>query len=568
VSDKPWEGIVSGYDPATAAGFRRWLKEHEKLTLARLNQRWGTALQMWGRIEPPLPNFALGRKPDLSMPWVDFSRYKGWLEREGWFPIAARRIREYDPNHVIIIYGRPDWVEGLADYGHNGGNQFLQFEGQFIDTWEKHGTGWITEPHHPHRWAAYGDPAERGWVLDWSIWVMTAQAGAAGANLHVYFDPRPGRLAARYGTDFAFDRLQKYIPILEELHTMRLVARPTEVAVLQDFYTLWCKHRTVFWPRSEDLKRWFELLELDSVRHEELDADRLANYKLIMPNLTDEVMSETNITRLDKAVRQNGAKLILAAKTGSYCHERGKEPSALLRQLRIAPPQTDYELLKENVIAKATTDSPPLPANKDLRFFSLADLRRDTQSKEIRERFWQYPYRWIPLTDYFGYYPNHPAKDGKVLARFAGGGAALSLHTVGKGEVVVFWGTPNIRPEHLKGLMSRAAAWAGVVNPLQGAPIPRMLEASSEELGRHYVLLYHETPGTYIQPFPSTPDGNWFIEDLVADQKLGTWSGAELREAKLPITYVEGCSPLEIYRLTSAAKMPKKWRVKYRQVVD
>jgi hypothetical protein len=116
--------------------------------------------------------------------------------------------------------------------------------------------------------------------------------------------------------------------------------------------------------------------------------------------------------------------------------------------------------------------------------------------------------------------------------------------------------------------MSRAAAWAGVVNPLQGAPIPRMLEASSEELGRHYVLLYHETPGTYIQPFPSTPDGNWFIEDLVADQKLGTWSGAELREAKLPITYVEGCSPLEIYRLTSAAKMPKKWRVKYRQVVD
>ena len=568
VSDKPYEGIVSGYDPATAAGFRRWLREHENLTLAQLNQRWATAHQTWDSVQPPLPNFALGRTPDLSMPWADFSRYKGWLEREGWFPIAARRIREYDPNHVIIIYGRPDWVEGLADRGHNGGNQFLQLEGKFIDTWEKHRTGWIAEPHHPRRWAAYGDPSERGWVLDWSIWVMTAQAGAGGANLHVYFDPRPGRLAARYGTDFAFDRLQKYIPILEELHTMRLVTRPTEVAVMQDFYTLWCKHRTVFWPRTEDLKRWFELLELDSVRHEGFDAEHLANYKLILPNLIDEVMSDTNIAHLDKAVRQHGAKLIIAAKTGSYCPERGKEPFALLRQLGIAPPQGGYEMLKENVMAKATADGLLLPANRDLHFFSLADLRRDTQSKEIREKFWRYPYRWIPLIDYFGYYPKHQAADGQVLARFDDGGAALSRHQVGRGEVLVFWGTPDIRPKYLKGMMARAATWAGVSDPAQGAAIPHMLEGHSESLGRRYVLLYHETPGTYAQAFPATPDGKWFVEDLVADQKLGAWTGTELREGKLPITYVEGCSPLKIYRLTSAAKMPAKWRGKYRQVQE
>ena len=408
-------------------------------------------------------------------------------------------------------------------------------------------------------------PAERGWVLDWSIWVMTAQAGAGGANLHIYFDPRPGRLAARYGTDFAFDRLQKYIPILEELHTMRLVTRPTEVAVMQDFYTLWCKHRTVFWPRSEDLKRSFELLELDSGRHEDLDAEHLANYKLIVPNLIDEVMSDTNITLLDTAVRQYGAKLIIAAKTGSYCPERGREPFALLHQLGIAPPKSEYEMLQENVVAKATADSPLLPADTDLRFFSLADLRRDTQSKEVREKFWRYPYRWIPFTDYFGYYPKHPASDGEAPARFVDGGAALSRHRVGKGEVLVFWGTPNIRPEYLKGFMSRAAAWAGVVNPLQGAPIPYMLEGHSEALGRRYVLLYHETPGTYAQPFPSTPDGKWFVEDLVADQKLGTWTGAELRDAKLPITYVEGCSTLKVLRLTPAARMPAKWSGKYRR---
>lgn len=71
--------------------------------------------------------------------------------------------------------------------------------------------------------------------------------------------------------------------------------------------------------------------------------------------------------------------------------------------------------------------------------------------------------------------------------------------------------------------------------------------------------------GTRAQPFPSTPDGKWFVEDLVADQKFGTWTGAELRGAKLPITYVEGCSPLKVLRLTPAAKMPAKWRDKYRR---
>jgi hypothetical protein len=92
-----------------------------------------------------------------------------------------------------------------------------------------------------------------------------------------------------------------------------------------------------------------------------------------------------------------------------------------------------------------------------------------------------------------------------------------------------------------------------------------MLEAESRELGRRYVLLFHETPGTYHQPFPSVPDGTWFVEELVADQKLGTWTGAELRDGRLPVAFIDGCSPLKVYRFTPSGKIAAKWVGRYRQ---
>lgn len=567
LSDKPWEGIVSGYEPPMADAFRRFLREHDGLTLERLNARWGARYASWDEVRQPLPNFALGRRPDLSMAWVDFSRFKGWLDKEGWFPEAARRIREYDPNHVMIVYGilKSQRVAGLVDYMHNGGNHFLQMEGKLVDAWEQGRTGWITEPHHPHRWAAYGDPAEAGWVLDWSVWVMTAQAGAGGANLHVYYDPRPGRMAAHYGGEFALDRMQKFRPILDELHTMRLVERPLRTAVLQDPYTLWCKHRTVFWPRTEDLKRWFELAKLDSVRYEDFDPAHAAEYRLVLPNIIDTVVSEETLDRLDAVVR-GGARMLLCANTGTYCPEKGEQTFQLLRRLGIEPPATEYRTDVERVTATVEQDGPLFDKGAPLRFFSVADLRRDLQSKEVRETFWAYPYRWIPLTDYFGYYPGHACRDGRVLARFADGGAALSLHSVGKGEVLVFWGTPDYQPVHLKGMMARAAAWAGIEDPLQGAPVPRMLEGYSSELGRRYVLLYHEKQETCRQPFPAVPDGDWLLDDMVNDQKLGTWAGAELRAGALPLTWAPGMSPLKIIRCVPADQVRAPWAKKYRQI--
>ncbi len=85
---------------------------------------------------------------------------------------------------MTIAYGTPrsqaKRLGGLLDYCHNGGNHYGNDLGEYVEAWEKGRIGWITEPHHPHRWAAYGDPGKKGWVLDWSVWVMTAQAAGGG----------------------------------------------------------------------------------------------------------------------------------------------------------------------------------------------------------------------------------------------------------------------------------------------------------------------------------------------------------------------------------------------------
>ncbi|HEY3332541.1 MAG TPA: beta-galactosidase [Capsulimonadaceae bacterium] len=567
VEDKPWEGIVSGYDMPTREAFRKYLRDDQGFTLDDLNKRWASKYTAWDQVMPPMADFRRGVAPDLRMTWVDFCRFKAKLDKDWWFPLAAKAIREYDKNHVIIVYGgtyAPEHLTGLVDYFHNGGNHFLQGEETLIDSWTDGKTGWITEPHHPHRWAAYGDPAAMGWVLDWSVYVMTAQAGGGGANMHVYYMPTPRELPAHYGGFFAYDRFLRYKPILDELQTMALVRRPAQIGALHDPYTMYTKHRTAFAPRLEDLKRWFELLKGDGLRYEPIEEKHLDNYKLLLPNIIDEEMSDHNIAMLDKQVRERGAKMVIAANTGSYCPERGAAPFQFLKQLGITPPTGPYVQNEAGVAATQTGASPLFAASEKLAFFTRADLQRDLQSEEVRKSFWAWPYRWIPQTDYFGYYRDNKTTNGDVLSRFPSGAVAVSLHKVGKGEVLVFWGCPDFRQSRMKGFMTRVAAWAGVTDPNADNPLPQMLEGDSPSLGRHYAMIYSDNPGSYTQKMPATPDGRWFIDEMVSDQKLGTYTGKEVREKGLPVDYIKGYSPLKIYRMIPAAKMQSEWRDKYR----
>jgi hypothetical protein len=410
-------------------------------------------------------------------------------------------------------------------------------------------------------------------VLDWSTYIMMAQAGGGGANLHVYYFPTNITSAPasqwyeprQYGGISAYDRFEKFEPILRELHSVTILTPPKQVAVLQDPYTLYCKHRTTFQPRLDDLRRWFELAKLDAVDFEDLREGNLSHYKLLLPNPLDEVMSEKNIDLLAGRVRA-GAKMLLCANTGKYCPERAQQAFPLLTALGIQPPAGDYVTNETGISATVTGATPLFDQGATVRFYTLADLQRDLQSDEVKQSFWSWPYRWIPQTDYFGYYRDNKTTNGDILARFPSGGVALSRHTVGQGEVLVFWGTPDYRPASLPGLMSRAADWAGVENPRKGSPVPYTMEGQSDTLGRHYALMYQIQPGRYVQKLPQVPDGVWFLDDLVSDFKFGTYTGKELREQGLEVSFTLGASPLKIIRMIPTKTMiTPEWLDLYRR---
>ncbi len=561
VVDQPWDGVVAGYSAVGLPAFRNYLEKTLGLSIAELNKRWGSNFQSFNDVVPPQPTFELGSTPDLRMAWLDFCRYKAILGTHIWMGTAINDIRSYDDDRVTIAYGEPSkygYLNGKLDYGHNGGNHSFDRRGAYVDIWKKDRVGWITEPIHPHGWAAHNDPGKGGWTLDVSIWTMLAQAGGGGANLHLYYFTIPQGFLWRYGGFYALDRFERFKPLLREIHGADMIVQGSDIAIHQDPETLYAKHRTTFGHRSRDLCRWFELLESDGVPSAFLKDFPDRKFKLIVPNLLDEVIALNTLKAYEKAVREDGAKMLIGANTGKYVPELGTEPFQLLKALGITAPTGKYIQLGE-IKAVAEQGNPLFDAGTKIDFQSLSTLRTQSTSPEIRSIFWRYPYRWIPETDYFGHYPG-VKPNGDVLARFADGGAALSRHKVGKGEVLVFWGTPDMSSNKLAGMMARAAAWAGAENPFKGTPVPNFFEMTNRKINRHYgIMCLEEKYGTFQIKFPNCPDGDFFCDEVVGDHKIGRRSGKELRETGVPVSWRKGDSPLKVVRIIPTRGISKEW---------
>ncbi|MBC2602694.1 beta-galactosidase [Puniceicoccus vermicola] len=568
IPDEPWNGYISDYSVAGQNGFRDYLKNTLGLDLQQLNDRWSTDYTSWEQVMPPLPDLSKGKAPDLRPQWVDFQRCKNFW-RSSWYNRVTQRIRSYDEQRVIIVYGGfrnvgNDELLDLVDYFHNGGNHYLQGEGTMVKMWEDDRVGWINEPHHPHGWAAYGDPADRGWVLDWQMYVSIAQSGGGGANLHVYYFPNPGvDLTAHYGGTYAYDRFERYKPILREFQEMTLVQDPKQVAVIQDEKTLLTKHRTTFMARKSDLRRWFELMKLDAVDFEFYREDEEANYKMLVLNPIDEVLSEDTIEVVNRMAR-NGALVVMSARTGRYTTDEQHGEYPLLKKLEIPLPTGTWEMNEEDVVAKIEESDWLGSSEGGLPFFTQEDLRNDLAKEDLYESYWKWPYRFIPETDYFGYYKGNLDVGGETLATFVDGGVAASLYSVGEGQVLVFWGTPEMKPEEQNGLMAAIAKKAGVTNGTMDNPIPYMLEGVDESMDRFYTFIYEEKAGIYLQKIGNVPDGEWFVDDMVTDTRMGTYDGTLIRENGMELEFRSGNSPLKVLRFIRPKKMGNaKWMEKY-----
>jgi len=554
VVDQPWDGTFTGYDPATEAGFKDWMRAQ-------------------GRPVPsavPRPDFRSGATPDLRPEWIDFCRYKRLLGAE-WMKTSVQAIRAFDDDRIVMSYCEPDEVARLLgdklDYAHNGGNHYGDHLGDYIDAWDSHRVGWITEPHHPHCWAAHGDPGQAGWPLHWSMWVMTAQAGGGGANLHVYYNPWGPDTLSAYGGVQAYDLFQSVKPVLDELHDMTLVPRPRDVAFFTDEATLFAKHRTTFQARLADLRRWRELLQDDSVPAVEWRGGATDGFRLVLPNILDEVMFPETFDALVAAVKA-GARTVVTARTGSYV-VGSTEPFRLLKALGIAVPTTAFCRRGLDVRATVVAENPLLAVGREIVFETSERQHAQLLDEKIQSDFWRFRWRFVPETDYFGYFPGVKVKgSGRVLATFSDGGAAVTRHAFGKGEVVVFWGTPEINDGNLKGFMGAAADWAGARNPLAGSPVPHLLEGFNERLGRHYLLAWKTEPGEATLRAGAVGDGDYFVDDAVTGERYGRFTGAGLRERGIRLVWRPGFTPLKYVRMIPVDAMgfskTVDWSVRYR----
>jgi hypothetical protein len=576
VIDKPWHGINVGHNQASATAFQKYLSDELKLSLQNVNDRWGTSYKSWEEIESPQPTFELGATPDLRMQWMDFCEFKKYQDERFWYEEIVRDVRGFDDHHVIICHNGvhiPTANYGLQDYSHNGGNHWKQHEKALQAAWEK-GTGQITEPHNPHYWGQHGDPQERGWVLDHSVYCMLAQGGGGCANLGTYWLNRPPRLVDHYGGSFSYDRAEKFKPILNELVQTRLVMPSSKVGVLHDPATLFAKHRTIFHQRLQDLRRWFELLKTDGIAYSEMVLPNgewspdLETFKLLVPNALDEVMSRRNIDKLNDLVRA-GAKMVLPANVGRYSADEPGEQFVLLRALGIEPPSGPFDTTGTNISATVDAENPVFPIGEKLAFYTTEQQKVESQGELVSNKasFWKWPYRWLPVSDYFGVFSGNMNTNGRVIARFANGAVALSLHEIGHGEVLVLWGTLDYKPELAEGFMARVAAWAGATAPADANPMPFMFELSPMDGRlRHYAVIYETVAGTHTQRIPNIPDGTYWVDDMVTDRRFGTYTAAELREHGMEINIDDTITPLRIVRFINVKDSitGNQWREKYR----
>jgi hypothetical protein len=112
-------------------------------------------------------------------------------------------------------------------------------------------------------------------------------------------------------------------------------------------------------------------------------------------------------------------------------------------------------------------------------------------------------------------------------------------------------------------MMTKALQWAQIKDPTAGNPVPLMLEAHNDHLKRHYVLMYNEKPGTFQQAFPNMPDGKYFLDDMVNDERLGVYTGKLLREKGPELIWRSSMSPLKIIRAIPYDVFKDKWVDRY-----
>ncbi|HEY3377372.1 MAG TPA: alpha-amylase family protein, partial [Armatimonadota bacterium] len=490
-ADHPWLGQYVDYSEAARAGFRSYLRDVRGFSLANLAARWHTKLASWNDVELPRTDLFLGLatidRPDPRPEWRDFLDFRQWSEESYFTQLLAGTVRQYDDLRPIGTHGPH------ADISwYRANNMFVcagSSEGS-LDMFRK---------------ARFPLPTRSESILMsfytpyYTAMSMTNLLAANNFNVQDFWMPwwrweNSGDERRKTGTQalagwqaLVQGDLGKATPVHAAAGAKPILGLlDTRASILYGV-------RSFHWFRLDDYKMLADraCLMPHQLLQEDATADDLAALPCVVVDPTARIMPQAMMDRLVTYVK-NGGKLVLPPTGGSFTEDPADGVQVLRRKLGLPMPTAKWTMAAEyrqpgkynphypagvtgkgtpgqqslgepNQTATAKTLGTIFPAGQQLvfRLGPYTMYNRDTWGD------------WSHMLPYFiyGRY-QEKAVSGTPIATWNDGGPAATLHTVGKGQVIVLWGTPDWY--NWREALSAIAAWASptATTALSAAPQP------------------------------------------------------------------------------------------------
>ncbi|HEY3379445.1 MAG TPA: beta-galactosidase [Armatimonadota bacterium] len=493
--DQPYLNQYVDYSDAARDHYITYLRQVKKYSLASLNKAYGTKYANWDAVEMPKPIFAKDANgqllPRLDAAWKDFMAAKlDAIHRYRMGTLNA--VRKTDPYCQVGLYSD---TEFRLFYG----DEVAQKDG-FIPQ------GSMEEqfPPSPYpyrvRYEPHAKVAKTKETVDIGVSNMLFYQPGRDA-LHNYWFPewtmqnvtpeiRDGEL-----------RLKSWFKVCDILQGVKpvAVAKSAKPMLIYSLDTLTNEWQHLFTGRVEDYRRpiSFEIskqqLDVNIVSNKSLTDAGLKNIPYVVVPYNADILTAAQRQALLRYVQQGG-KIIMEASAGRYDSVDATAKDALLRDLRLpaiaavapASAQTD-------ITATVAPGQTPLSGVSDVMF----------RVKEWNPPINGQPSPWIQNINksYLAVY--RPAKgDYRTLAAFTDGAPAATLHAVGKGSVLVFWGVVDWFAS--ESLLPQLDRWANTTVGTEKQADPELL-VNTYVKGSQYFML-----------------GRRFVEhDIISELKQG-----------------------------------------------
>ncbi len=530
-ADHPWRGQHVDYSLAARDGFRRYLKDELGLTPAKLSNRWNQKIDRWDDVELPRTRMFEGMRidqPDPRPQWADFIAYRQWVQEAFFTRMIIGSIREVDDVRPVGTHGLQTNAKWYRE------NDCFVCSGSSEGSLAKYRTEHTAfPPGVPVRVESIGMHYTTALYTNMSMSNILAKGNIhvqnfwkLGAKLHTGWageGPVGEGTRALAGWQAMF---QQELGRAKAIHRTAVTAPPV-LGLLFSRDAILFGASTFHFHRLDDYK-WVLERAVD-VPHESLyedvTAEQLASLPAVVVDPTAWILPKETIERLAQYVR-DGGKLILSPTGGKYTPNVTRDGAYVLHKaLGIPAPSGEWTTAPEprqpgkeyrpdqgwpfGITGRGTPGEQSLSEpgqtavvttvaeegfGKDsklvFRLGAYSMYNRDTWSD------------WAHMIPQFLYGRTRgDAGEGKTLAEWSDGGAAITLHPVGKGQVLALWGTPDWY--NWKPAIQQLAVWAGPSKAASGDPGAQPFEIPTEHFDGYlakqgetrWVVLRNEQPG-------------------------------------------------------------------------